>query len=118
MSEESSDIDIYIRFLTSFQAIEDGALLAPLDPLEESILRVVALAHVEQSRLGVREMMARREIAARCTIHARLKSLCEKGWIAVHDTHEGRREQIELTEASLAHFDMIGNHLIQVAKRR
>ena len=58
-------------------------------------------------RLCVRDMMARNELGAPATIHSRLKSMRSKGWIALADTEDARRRQIELRPGALRHFDRL-----------
>jgi DNA-binding MarR family transcriptional regulator len=42
-------------------------------------------------------MMAKEELGAPATIHGRLKSMREKGWITLADTEDARRKQVALT---------------------
>jgi DNA-binding MarR family transcriptional regulator len=46
----------------------------------------------------VRDMMAKEELGAPATIHGRLKSMREKGWITLADTEDARRKQVALTQ--------------------
>ncbi len=95
--------DIYLRFLHLCEAARSPRLAA-LDPLEERMLRLVARASSDQQRLSVRDMMARDELGAPATIHGRLKSMREKGWIVLADTEDARRKQVEPTRAAMQHF--------------
>ncbi len=96
--------DIYLRFLQLCEEAKAPRTLPPLDPLEERILGLVARARREQQRLSVRDMMARDELGAPATIHGRLKSMREKGWITLADTEDARRKQVEPTRAAMQHF--------------
>jgi hypothetical protein len=96
--------DIYLRFLQLCDAAPGPRALAPLDPLEERILGLVALASREQQRLSVRDMMGKEALGAPATIHGRLKSMREKGWILLADTEDARRKQVEPTRAAMQHF--------------
>jgi DNA-binding MarR family transcriptional regulator len=40
----------------------------------------------------------------------------KKGWIALADTEDTRRKQVELTPAALAHFDQLSNCLLKAAQ--
>ena len=51
-------------------------------------------------------MMAKDELGAPATIHGRLKSMREKGWIMLADTEDARRKQVELTDDALRHFEL------------
>lgn len=105
--------DIYLRFLQLTEAIRGLPSLPDLDPLEERILTIVARAQQEQQRLSVRDMMGKHELGAPATVHARLKSMREKGWIMLSDTDDARRKQIELTQAALLHFDRLSQCMLR-----
>lgn len=96
--------DTYIRFLELAELIKSMPTLPALDPLEERILNLVARSSIAQERLGVRDMLKRDELGSSTTIHGRLKSMREKGWIQLADTEDARRKQIELTDAALRHM--------------
>ena len=108
--------DIYLRFLQLAEALRGLPSLPALDPLEERILALVARAGQDQDRLSVRDMMAKTELGSPATLHSRLKSMREKGWIMLSDTEDTRRKQIELTQAALLHFDKLSKCLVQAAK--
>ncbi len=114
MRKPSRPADIYMRFLQLAEALRGLPSLPPLDPLEERILGLVARA-TDHDRLSVRDMMAKAEFGAPATVHARLKSMREKGWIQLSDTDDTRRKRIELTAAALQHFDKLSGCLIQAA---
>ncbi|MDB5899820.1 MAG: hypothetical protein JWP22_2179 [Ramlibacter sp.] len=116
MKKPRASADVYLRFLQLSEAIRGLPSLPPLDPLEERILAWVARAGRNEERLSVRDMMARQEFGAPATIHARLKSMREKGWILLADTEDARRKQIELTRAALQHFARLSRCLVQAAK--
>ena len=114
MRKPTRPADIYMRFLQLAEALRGLPSLPPLDPLEERILGLVARA-TDHDRLSVRDMMAKAEFGAPATVHARLKSMREKGWIQLSDTDDTRRKRIELTAAALQHFDKLSGCLIQAA---
>jgi hypothetical protein len=108
--------DIYLRFLQLTEAIRGLPALPPLDPLEERILALVARATRAGERLSVRDMMAKDELGAPTTIHARLKSMRGKGWILLAQTEDARRKQVELTDAALQHFARLSQCLVKAAR--
>jgi DNA-binding MarR family transcriptional regulator len=116
LKKPTASADVYLRFLQLSEAIRGLPSLPPLDPLEERILAWVARAGRNEERLSVRDMMAHQEFGAPATIHARLKSMREKGWILLADTEDARRKQIELTQAALKHFARLSRCLVQAAK--
>ena len=116
MKKTTRPADIYLRFLQLAEALRGLPTLPSLDPLEERILALVARAGQDQERLSVRDMMAKDELGAPATVHTRLKSMRQKGWIMLTDTEDARRKQIELTQAALLHFDKLSKCLMQAAK--
>jgi DNA-binding MarR family transcriptional regulator len=110
--------DIYLRFLHLKDALRDGSLLPALDPLEARILEVVARAAQANVRLSVRDMMAHSELGSPATLHARITSMREKGWLQLNDTEDTRRKQIELTPAALQHFDKVSECIVKATERR
>lgn len=108
--------DIYLRFLQLSEAVRGLPTLPPLDPLEERILSWVARATRAGERLSVRDMMAKEELGAPATIHGRLKSMREKGWIALAATEDARRKQVELTDEALRHFAQLSRCMVKAAR--
>jgi DNA-binding MarR family transcriptional regulator len=108
--------DIYLRFLQLTEALRGLPSLPALDPLEEKILEFVARMSQTNERLSVRELMAKTELGSPATLHARLKSMREKGWLTLGDTEDARRKQIELTPAALKHFDKLAEAFAKAAK--
>lgn len=104
--------DIYLRFLKLTEALRGLPSLPELDPLEQKILEFVARAQQDRQRLSVRDMMNKSELAAPATVHTRLKSMREKGWIILTDTEDTRRKQIALTQAALQHFDRLSQCML------
>lgn len=115
-SRSRSAADVYLRFLQLSNAIRGLPALPPLDPLEERILAWVARAARAGERLSVRDMMAKDELGAPATIHGRLKSMREKGWIVLADTEDARRKQVELSEDALRHFAHLSRAMVKAAK--
>lgn len=116
MTGKSRPADIYMRFLKLAEALRGLPTLPALDPLEERILTLVARASQEATRLSVRDVMATQSLGSPATLHARLKSMRKKGWIALSDTEDARRKQVELSQAALNHFDKLSACLVKAIK--
>jgi DNA-binding MarR family transcriptional regulator len=109
--------DIYLRFLQLAEALRGLPSLPSLDPLEERILEFVARTVQARERLSVTDMISHSEFGSPATLHTRLKSMRDKGWIELSDTEDSRRKQIELTQAALRHFDKLSECLVKAAKK-
>jgi DNA-binding MarR family transcriptional regulator len=108
--------DIYLRFLQLAEALRGLPALPSLDPLEERILELVARVGQANERLSVRDMMAHSALGSPATLHARITSMRDKGWLMLSDTEDARRKQIELTPAALKHFDKLAEAFTKAAK--
>jgi hypothetical protein len=108
--------DIYLRFLQLTEALRGLPSLPALDPLEEKILEFVARMRQKNERLSVRDMMAQSALGSPATLHARITSMREKGWLLLNDTEDARRKQVELTPAALRHFDKLAEAFTKAAK--
>ncbi|MDR5853494.1 winged helix-turn-helix domain-containing protein [Caballeronia sp. LZ062] len=106
--------DIYLRFLQLAEALRG---LPALDPLEERILEFVARMSQKKERLSVRDMMAQSQFGSPATLHARITSMREKGWIVLTDTGDARRKQIELTPGALRYFDKLAEAFAKAANK-
>jgi hypothetical protein len=116
-SKSRAGADVYLRFLQLTEVIRGlPAPLPPLDPLEERILAWVARATRAGERLSVRDMMAKDELGAPATIHGRLKSMREKGWIVLAETEDARRKQVELSDDALRHFAQLSRAVVRAAR--
>ena len=104
-----------MRFLQLADALRGLPSLEALDPLEERILGIVALASQQDERLSVRDMMGKKELGAPATVHSRLTSMREKGWLMLTDTEDTRRKQVELTQDALKYFDKLSKCMVKAA---
>jgi DNA-binding MarR family transcriptional regulator len=118
MTSPKRPADIYLRFLQLADAVRGLPSLPPLDPLEERILAIVARASQDEQRLSVRDMMGKRELGAPATVHNRLTSMREKGWLTLSDTDDTRRKQVELTQDALKYFDKLSKCMLKAATSR
>ena len=117
MKKKTDSADIYFRFLKLVEALRGLPSLPGLEPVEERILELVAKAGNDKVRLSVRDVMAHDNLGSPATIHARLKSLREKGWIVLADTEDARRKQVELSLAALAYFSKLSRCIVDAAQK-
>lgn len=113
MTPPKRPADIYMRFLQLADALRGLPSLEALDPLEERILAIVALASQHDERLSVRDMMGKKELGAPATVHSRLTSMRVKGWLTLTDTEDTRRKQVELTQDALKYFDKLSKCMLK-----
>ena len=106
----------YLRFLHLAKAIKEVPLLPGLEPIEEKILEIIADAHVTRARLSVKDLMNKSELGSPAMLHGRLQSMRDKGWINLAQTEDARRKQLELTPASLAHFEKLSKIMSKAVK--
>ena len=97
-----------MRFLQLLKVIEETEMQEMLTPVEEQMIKVIAIANDRRQRLSVKDLMSMDAIASPATIHKHLKMMREKGWIFLQDTEDARRKQLYLTPQAMSHFDRIG----------
>ncbi len=113
---KSKPTSTYLRFLHLAKAIKDVPALPGLEPLEEKILEIIADVHVTKARLSVKDLMNKSELGSPAMLHGRLQSMRDKGWIALAPTEDARRKQLELTPASLQHFEKLSQIMTKAMK--
>jgi DNA-binding MarR family transcriptional regulator len=107
---------VYLRFLELAAAIRGLPGLPALDPLEERILILVASLGRAGQSLSVRELMQQSELGSPATIHARLKSMRQKGWLRLADTEDARRKHVEPTRDALKHFARLSDAMVAATR--
>ncbi len=96
--------EIYMRFLELAKALENSSTLPILEPLEEKMMRMIAVANIKNERLSVKDMMAKSELSSPATVHKNIHALIKKRWIYLEDTEDARRKQLQLTSEAKRHF--------------
>ncbi len=112
VTKSNTGADIYLHFLQLSQRVRGAAALPALDPLEERMLGMIALALRRHERLCVRDLMTHAELGAPATIHGRLKSMREKGWVALADTEDARRKQVQVTAPAMRYFARLARCMV------
>lgn len=105
-------MDIYVRFLELIESIRD---LPTLEPLEKKIFDHITKSLHSDATLSVTDVTGDASLGSPVTVHLRLKSLVAKGWISMSVTEDGRRKQINLTEAAQLHLAKVSQCLLKAA---
>ena len=109
--------EVYLRFIQMSEALRDQHDLPQLEPLEERILMIIAMARQTRERLSVKDLMSMSELGSPAMLHGRLKSMREKGWIFLAETEDARRKQLELTRDAMVHFDKVARCTLKAVKQ-
>lgn len=91
----SRPADIYLRLLQLIEVLRGLSSLLSFGQMEERILTLVAWVSQSRERLSVGDMMAKSELGSPVMLHARLKSMREKGRISLAETEDARHKQID-----------------------
>lgn len=108
---------LFIRFMQLARAVDAASSLEILEPIEERVLRVIALANFKKQRLSVKDLMNNFELASPATTHKIIHSMIEKDWIELAETEDSRRKQVQLTPRAIRHFDQIGKAAKKVTNK-
>lgn len=109
--------DVFMKFIQLIQVVESASPLQALEPIEKSLLRIIALANLNKERLSVKDLMDHSGLASPATTHKHIHAMVEKDWIELAPTEDARRKQIQLTSSALKHFDNVGRAAIKATAR-
>lgn len=113
---QSTKADAYLQFMSSRLALCDRANVPVLDPLEERVLEMIALASTPGERLSVTEVITTAKLGSPTTIHNRLKSLRSKGLVELAYVDDVSRRQLQLTTAGMSYFDSLAKCMVGAVK--
>ncbi len=108
--------DAYLKFMSSRLALRERAGLPLLDPLEERVIEMIALASKPGEQLSVTEVITTAELGSPTTLHGRLKSLRTKGLITLAYADDVSRRQLQLTTAGMSYFDALSKCMVSAVK--
>jgi len=108
--------DAYLKFMSSRLALRERAGLPSLDPLEERVIEMIALASKPGEQLSVTEVITTAELGSPTTLHGRLKSLRTKGLIKLAYADDVSRRQLQLTKAGMSYFDALSKCMVGAVK--
>lgn len=114
MSKSSQASSTYLKFLNLVQAVRALPSFPAMDPVEEKLLNLFALAWHNGKPLSVVEAMGIAQDVSPATVHRRISTLREKGLIAFDmDDKDNRIKYIVGTDTSNAYFAHLGRCLGQ-----
>jgi len=108
--------DAYMQFMSLRLSLRDRSGLPSLDPLEERLLEMVALASKPGERLSVTDVITTSELGSPTTLHSRLKSLRGKGLVELAYTDEASRRKLLLTSAGMSYLDALDKCMVAAVK--
>jgi len=113
---QSYKAQAYLHYMSSRLALRSRASLPSLDPLEERLLEMIALAAKPAERLSVTDVITTSALGSPTMLHGRLTSLRTKGLIELAYTDEARRRQLQLTPAGMNYLDALGKCMVTAVK--
>ncbi|OOZ41790.1 hypothetical protein BOW52_04090 [Solemya elarraichensis gill symbiont] len=100
----------YLKFLHLAQAVKDTQDFPVLDAVEERVLNIFAVAWHKGREITVLEAMKMLPDVSESTVFRRIKSLRQKGMVALSmDTKDRRTRYIRPTELANDYFGKLGN---------
>jgi hypothetical protein len=108
--------DAYMQFMSLRLSLRDRAGLPSLDPLEERLLEMVALASEPGDRLSVTEVITTSELGSPTMLHGRLTSLRTKGLVQLAYSDGSSRRQLLLTSAGMSYLDALAKCMAAAVK--
>ena len=118
MDSDKSLSQTYLRFLNLVQAVRSLPTFPVTDALEERLLNVLAAAWAQDRSVTVLTAVALLADTSPTTAHRRLKSMRQKGLIALQvDGNDSRIKYVVPTELTQRYFGELGACLQRAATR-
>ena len=100
--------DIYVRFLTLLQTLQDKEMEGKMDTTAEKLLETITIQYGQEQTLTVTECMELSSIASPATIHRKLDELRNQGWIEfVYEGENRRTKYLVPSPKANKYFDKI-----------
>ena len=107
----------YLKFLNLVDALRDMPTFPKIDPIEERLLDLLAIAWSSGRRVTVLEAMRMSPDRSSATVHRLLKSMLKKGVIELEpDAEDGRVKHVVPTAATNQYFARLNQCMLKVAK--
>lgn len=112
MSSHTKHSLSYLKFLSLVEALRDIPSFPLLEPIEERLLNAFASAWHKGRQLTVLEAMAISPSISAATVHRRLKTLREKGYLELEtDQVDSRIKYLVPTKLTSQYFNELGEAL-------
>lgn len=106
----------YLRFLHLADTLTKSSE-KPLDSLSKDILeRVSRCIILNKNKVIVGDILTLSELGSQATLHKRLHSLIDDGYLKLKTADDGRVRQIELTKKAVRYFSDLSLALEKAAK--
>ena len=106
----------YLRFLRLADTLTKSSE-KPLDSLSKDILEYISKNIIlNESKLVVGDILTLNQLGSQATLHKRLHSLVDDGYIKLKPTDDGRVKRIELTKKANKYFADLSRALEKAAK--
>jgi len=107
----------YLCFLDYLDSLDPINLDMKLDSIEEQLLNHITLKTSQGKKLLVGDLISLSEIGSQATLHGRIKSLVETGFVKLNeDRADGRRRFVIPTAKALKHYEQLSTCLEKALK--
>lgn len=107
----------YARFLNALDSLDRISPSKKLDCIEEQLLNHIYLALAKGEKLLVGDVLLLSQFGSQATLHGRLKSLVDKGYIQLNDDKsDGRRKFVRITNKAEKHYQQLSECLTKAIK--
>lgn len=107
----------YLKFLNLVDALRAMPTFPKIDPIEERLLDLLAIAWSAGRQVTVLEAMRMSPDRSSATVHRLLKSMLKKGVIELRpDALDGRIKHVVPTTATNQYFAKLNQCMLKVAK--
>ncbi len=111
MTKPTQNAQIYLKFLNLVTAIREIPAFPQLDSVEERLLNLFARTWETNQKISVLEAMAIMPDISPTTAHRRLKTLRQKGLIALNgDEVDNRIKYVVPTDLTTQYFNQLGEY--------
>lgn len=107
----------YIRFLNQLDSLDRINLGKKLDLTEEQLLNHITLKTSQGKELLVGDLISLSELGSQATLHGRIKSLVEMGFVKLNeDSSDGRKKFVIPTLKAIKHYEQLSTCLEKALK--